>query len=267
MTRRTALIAAVTAGGLTLLAACTSSGDAGRSSAASTQPAAQVTVTESSTAPTSTAPTSTAPTSTAPTSKAATSTANPATSPATGPATGPAGTVTSTVTGTGGSGPGPSTTVAQCAESQLRASIDPRPVRNSTTTGPHADFAIIVDFRNTSGTPCRMYGYPGAALLDSTGKQVKQAQRTIRGQLLGLPTSQSTLPTVILRPGAYASAGIEGVNQQQVGAAQAGCAARYPKLLLTPPNTRVAVPFAVSWPVCFSFTVHPTDLESHPPSQ
>jgi hypothetical protein len=46
---------------------------------------------------------------------------------------------------------------------------------------------------------------------------------------------------------------IEGVDTRKQGAAQAGYAETLPRILVTPPNTRIAV----SWPACFSFDVHP----------
>lgn len=48
-----------------------------------------------------------------------------------------------------------------------------------------------------------------------------------------------------------------GVDLQQSGAAQAGCDTSLPSILVTPPNTRVAVPFDVSWAACYSFDIHP----------
>jgi hypothetical protein len=156
------------------------------------------------------------------------------------------------------------TNVTDCAESQLKAELDPRPVKGSTT---HTDLAVIVDFTNTSNSTCVLEGYPGAALENDKNQQVKQATRTVRGNLLGLPPSQNSLPRVTLAPGDVASAGIEGVNQQEAGAAQAGCDdSYYPRILVTPPNTRTAVPFTYKWPVCFSFTVHPTNIEKNPPT-
>lgn len=155
------------------------------------------------------------------------------------------------------SGSGGSSGVPVCRESQLKASIDAKPVGGSAKN----DFAQIVLFQNTSSSACTVHGYPGAALVNSSGKQVKQATRTIRGKRLGLPASVHTLPTVVLKPGKVASAGLEGVNQKQQGAAQAGCADTYPRVLVTPPNTDTAVPFTLRWPVCYSFTVHPINID------
>jgi hypothetical protein len=125
---------------------------------------------------------------------------------------------------------------------------------------------VVVDFENTSSSSCTLFGYPGAAVVDASGKQTQQAKRTLRGPLGGLPTGQGNPVAVRLRPHEYASALIEGTDQQERGAAQAGCdAPKNPRILVTPPNTRTAVPFTVGWPQCYSFTVHPVRALPDPP--
>ena len=152
--------------------------------------------------------------------------------------------------GNGGSG---NETGAYCKESQLRASIDRTAVPGD---GEHGRRAVIVDFRNTSDATCVLYGYPGAAVLNPSGEQVLQAKRTVRGPLLGYAPGRDTLVHVRLAPGDVAKAGIEGTTLL----AQAGCDADpSPQIEVTPPNTKTAVPFDVSWPVCYSFTVHPVN--------
>lgn len=146
-----------------------------------------------------------------------------------------------------------------CREAQLRATIDPRDVPGNGTNDSKGrrQRGVIVDFQNTSATSCDLSGYPGAATVDAAGDQVIQATRTPRGSLDGLPAGSDTIPVVTLTPGHYADAMIEGVDRQKPGAAQAGCAADAPSILVTPPNTRIAVPFRVSWPACDSFDIHP----------
>jgi hypothetical protein len=146
-----------------------------------------------------------------------------------------------------------------CLENQLRASIDPRAVPGNGTRDSHGATkkGVIVDFENISKTTCTLMGYPGAATVNAEGSQVTQATRTLRGELDGLPTDSDTIPTVTLAPERYADAVIEGVDQQETGAAQAGCADSLPSILVTPPNTLTAVPFDVVWPACYSFDVHP----------
>jgi hypothetical protein len=166
------------------------------------------------------------------------------------------------------SGPAPSTAVTsaeasgtgQCAESQLRASIDPRHVPGNGTPGKDGRqlHALIIDFQNISSSSCVMYGYPGATIVDSSGHQYLQASRALRGELTGLPVGQAAPTHVTLAPRAFAAASLEGTNRKNPGSAQAGCEpSGYPKILVTPPNTRTPVPFTVGWPMCYSFQVHP----------
>jgi len=125
---------------------------------------------------------------------------------------------------------------------------------------------VLIDFENTSSAACTLYGYPGAAIVDDAGAQIRQATRSLRGPLGGLPDSQDTPPRVQLQPHTFAAALVEGVDQKQAGAAQAGCdAPDYPQILITPPNTTTPVPFTVGWPKCYSFTVHPVRPLTDPP--
>jgi hypothetical protein len=191
----------------------------------------------------------------------------PLSSGSSGPlSSGPTGQPTTAVTTTTGAphSSAPSRTVgtsstANCAESQLRASIDPRHIPGNGTldaTGATKK-GVIVDFENTSKTTCTLIGYPGAATVNAAGTQITQATRTLRGDLDGLPKGSNKIPAVALAPGHYAAAMIEGVDTRKAGAAQAGCAETVPRILVTPPNTRIAVPFKVTWPACYSFDVHP----------
>ena len=143
-----------------------------------------------------------------------------------------------------------------CTESQLRASVVPG-------IGGDGHQGVELDFLNKAASSCTMQGYPGAAILDSSGRQVKQATRTPRGFLGGLPIGTNTPPTITVPAGGKAKALIEGISIQETGAAQAGCQSEsYPKILVTPPNTKIPVPFDVSWPVCESFEIHPVTLTS-----
>ena len=155
-----------------------------------------------------------------------------------------------------------------CAESQLRASLDPRHVPGNGTYGldGKTHIGVFVDFENTSSTTCTLFGYPGAATETSTGRQLQQAKRTLRGVLDGLPTNQKAPTTVRLAPGDFAAAMVEGTDEQEHGAAQAGCADTTPLLLVTPPNTTVPVPFRMSFGVCFRIEVHPVRALTVPPS-
>lgn len=197
---------------------------------------------------------------------------SPAASPATGAgsatgspirATSTSAQPTTTVTRSVGTSR-PASLVGPCLESQLRASIDPRHIPGNGTAGTDGRnrHAVLVDFRNISSRTCTLYGYPGAAIETASNQQVQQATRTLNGSLAGT----GRLQTVTLRPGAYAAAFLEGHDIRERGAAQAGCdAPKYPRILVTPPNTDTPVPFTAGWPVCYSFDVHPVRALTTPP--
>ena len=74
-------------------------------------------------------------------------------------------------------------------------------------------FYVPLEFTNTSGRPCTLYGYPGVAVTTSTkpGTQVgSEAIRTTGGQALRTTDVPATLIT--LAPGATASATLVIVN-------------------------------------------------------
>lgn len=144
----------------------------------------------------------------------------------------------------------PASHAPRCAESQLHASIDPRHIPGNGTTGPDGRLrhAVLLDFENTSRHTCTLRGYPGAAILDYHGNQVKQARRTTAGTYGG-----HKVRTVTLRPKHYAAAFLEGKKSTKPG----NCGEHFPAILVTPPNTAHAVRFTVKWPKCFSFVVHP----------
>ncbi len=103
-------------------------------------------------------------------------------------------------------------------------------------------------FTNASSATCTLFGYPGAAVLNGAGRQIEQAKRTQGGFLGG---NVGAPRTVTLRPGAQASARIEGDN------GGGNECLRGEALLVTPPNTRhsTRIPFrAYSCDV----QVHPT---------
>jgi hypothetical protein len=141
----------------------------------------------------------------------------------------------------------------------LRATIDPRHIPGNGTLDANGATkkGVLVDFENISKTTCRLIGYPGAATVNAVGAQITQATRTLRGDLGGLPKGSDRISAVSLVSGHYAAATIEGADTKKQGAAQAGCSETRPRIVVTPPNTRIAVPFTVSWPACFSFDVHP----------
>lgn len=140
-----------------------------------------------------------------------------------------------------------------CAESQLRASV------KAVDVGLENYRVIRLTFANISRSTCTLTGYPGAAIEDSANRQVQQAKRTVGGPVGG---SVEKVRTVTLRPGGSAYAWLEGRSTREVGAAQAGCdAPKYPRILVTPPNTDTPVPFTIGWPQCHRFDVHPVRVD------
>lgn len=93
----------------------------------------------------------------------------------------------------------------------------------SDSTTPSAGMTWLV-FQNNSSSTCSLQGYPGVAVLDSSGNQTAQIKRTsING---------ASPPPVLIPPGGAASAVLEGDPDYPT----ASCPP-YHQLLVTPPNT------------------------------
>ncbi|KOG41804.1 DUF4232 domain-containing protein [Streptomyces resistomycificus] len=112
----------------------------------------------------------------------------------------------------------------RCHTSQLRAFVG----RNDPGAGQW-NFPIVLT--NTSGRGCTVRGYPGAAFLDASGKQLGPDPRR----------SPATPVTVTLAPGASAWAGLTFSHPEVSGARSATPAS----LLVTPPGERE--PLKVAW--------------------
>lgn len=167
-------------------------------------------------------------------------TGNPATS-----TTGAGGAVGSTTTTSIGLAPSTTVGTPNCAFSQLDVS--------ATGNSGAGHIGVVLRFKNTSTETCTLVGYPGVAALNAAGKQVVQAKRTLSEYLGGIPTGQRP-PVVTLTPGASASALVEGTD---VPTGNAHACPTYPKLLVTPPNTRQSVTILMSMPGCSPIEVHP----------
>ncbi|MFB7596592.1 DUF4232 domain-containing protein [Streptomyces sp. NPDC056160] len=174
----------------------------------------------------------------APATGGSTSGAAPATSDAPGSATtAPGGTATrpgsspaapgtskgtSTSAGNGnGNGNGNGTSMAarstRCHTSELRATVG----RNDPGAGQE-NFPLVLT--NTSGRTCTVRGYPGAAFVDASGRQLGPDPKRESG----------TPATVTLRPGHSAWAGLTFSNPEVSEARTA----RPATLLVTPPDER-----------------------------
>ncbi|HEV7204064.1 MAG TPA: DUF4232 domain-containing protein [Jatrophihabitans sp.] len=113
----------------------------------------------------------------------------------------------------------------------------------------HANF--ILRFRNRTGNTCTIYGYPGLDALSSTDHVLAHATRTVNGFTGG---SRHGIPTVVLHPGAYASADVEWMNFNPV---TSGACTFSHSVATTPANTSHTVHLARSVSVC-RLQVHPT---------
>jgi hypothetical protein len=144
-------------------------------------------------------------------------------SPSTTPApAGATGTGTDAVTGTlttsadsSATGASAASAGKRCHTSELHASVG----ANDPGAGQE-NFPIVLT--NASKRTCTLYGYPGAAFVDSAGKQLGPDPKR----------SSATPTTVTLAPGASAWAGLTFSNPGISGAKTATPAA----LLITPPD-------------------------------
>jgi hypothetical protein len=112
----------------------------------------------------------------------------------------------------------------RCHTSELSASVG----HNNPGAGQE-NFPVVLT--NTSSRTCTLYGYPGTAFVDASGKQLgPDPQR-----------SSGDLQTVRLAPGRSAWAGLSFANPEVSGAGTATPAA----LLVTPPDEED--PLKVTW--------------------
>ncbi|MEU6258396.1 DUF4232 domain-containing protein [Streptomyces sp. NPDC047043] len=112
----------------------------------------------------------------------------------------------------------PADTSSRCHTSELRATVG----RNNPGAGQE-NFPIVLT--NTSSRTCTVRGYPGAAFVDASGRQLGPDPKRESGSA---PT------TVTLAPGRSAWAGLTFSNPEVSGAHAATPAS----LLVTPPDER-----------------------------
>jgi hypothetical protein len=112
----------------------------------------------------------------------------------------------------------------------------------------HGNFVLL--FKNTSGAACSIHGYPGLDALSRSGAVLAHAARTVSGFTGG---SRHGVPTVVVRPGRFASADVEWMN---FGPNGTSCRFSH-SVAATPANTSHTVHLARSVSVC-DLQVHPT---------
>lgn len=154
---------------------------------------------------------------------------------------------TAAVTGSsaaGNSAAGNSVGSNSCADSQLGVA----------ETSPDASLghrAYILVFTNKGSKTCTLSGFPGAAVADTSGKIVLNAQRT----LVGYEGGVSKVTTVTLAPGASASSVLEWDVSGPAGSTCPGAAGG--RLLITPPNTTTTTSYTLPNDLCGDFQTHP----------
>jgi hypothetical protein len=117
----------------------------------------------------------------------------------------------------------------------------------------HRDVVLL--FSLAPGAPaCTLTGYPG---VDSgAGGPLVHAERTLAGFMGGLRPDPGVLPTVTVSPTQPANAVVEGVAvDTQHPTADIKCPT-YLELLVTPPDTTVAMTVPISMDTC-QLQVHP----------
>jgi Protein of unknown function (DUF4232) len=142
--------------------------------------------------------------------------------------------------------PRPSSPAASAVRACANADLTVRVGRTQAGLG-HVGLTVV--FTNGSHHLCTLYGYPGIAGVNKTGRQVTQALRSLSGYLGG----SYTKTTVRLAPGGRASALVEGTDNP---AGTATCPI-YPSLLVTAPNQTRLHALAASMPGCSRLEVHP----------
>ncbi|MFE2532251.1 DUF4232 domain-containing protein [Streptomyces sp. NPDC059371] len=160
------------------------------------------------------------------TSTSTTAGSSEAADPAASAPSGKTGTGTGTGTGSGSASAsaGSAAGGGRCHTSELRASVG----RNDPGAGQE-NFPIVLT--NTSKRACTVRGYPGAAFVDASGKQLGPDPRR----------SSGTPTTIVLAPGHSAWSGLTFSNPEISGANTATPTA----LIVTPPDERD--PLTVTW--------------------
>ncbi|WP_406471164.1 DUF4232 domain-containing protein [Streptomyces sp. NBC_01615] len=146
-------------------------------------------------------------------------------SPTTASPTGSAASTGSgTTSGSGSASSGSGSTGTRCHTSELRASVG-----NNDPGAGQENFPVVLT--NGSGRTCTLRGYPGAAFVDASGKQLGPDPRR----------SSGTPTTVTLAPGQSAWSGLTFSNPEISGAGTATPAS----LLVTPPDEKDSL--KVTW--------------------
>jgi hypothetical protein len=156
--------------------------------------------------------------------------------------------------GSGGSGAGDSgddNADAQCVNGDVQ-------VTETSGEGAAGHVSLLLVFQNVSGHACRLQGYPGASLVDQSGKDLLDAKRTLSGYVGGAVGLQKA-PDVLLAANGKASAVLEWSDvpdSSQPGGCDVQSAS---SLLVTPPNftQSTTLNLGAGAAVCSDFQIHP----------
>ena len=128
---------------------------------------------------------------------------------------------------------------AACSSSNLHISL------GNGGAGAGTDFTVI-DFTNSGGAPCTLYGFPGVSLTNSSGAQIGAAATRN-------PSKASTVVT--LAPGAKASAELGVANAENYPAATCKPTPSA-QLKVFPPNQTQAIEVAFATTGCAVSSTH-----------
>jgi uncharacterized protein DUF4232 len=106
--------------------------------------------------------------------------------------------------------------------------------------GAAGSVGTVVSFKNTSGTACSLYGYPGLQMLDATGKPIPT--EVIRGTSTTVPSVPEAIVSVA--PGAEASFDLGYADGTGFGSASCPTST---EVEFTPPNAtqQITVPWQI----------------------
>lgn len=130
-----------------------------------------------------------------------------------------------------------SAALPECSAADLTiAYTDNSQIKNGALAGTSHQDSVVM-FTNKSSASCQTAGYPGVAVLDAAGRQIKQAVRVA-----------GPAPVIVLRPGQVASALISANSASCVKETTAA------GLLVTAPNQRASTRLGADGEFCLDST-------------
>jgi len=167
--------------------------------------------------------------------------------------------------------PAPTATTNDVTQPAAAAAAAPGPechnqdvrVTGSPGNGALGHSAQLLRFTNISGHTCFVQGYPGAALLGTSGHVLLNAQRTLDGYfgsalIAAKDPGLTAPPRVILRPGQSGVAELEWEDNNPIGGVPGGCRVRASSaLVVTSPDSTQPATLPGLRLVCDAFEIGP----------